>query len=36
MFTCDAAPVLQWPDIGSIVPGNFADLAIVHRDPVEC
>jgi hypothetical protein len=34
MFTSDAAKVLQWPEIGSIVPGNFADLAIVDRDPV--
>jgi predicted amidohydrolase YtcJ len=36
MFTCDAAKVLQWPEVGSIVPGNFADLVIVDRDPVEC
>jgi predicted amidohydrolase YtcJ len=36
MFTSDAAKVLQWPEIGSIVPGNFADLAIIDRDPVEC
>jgi predicted amidohydrolase YtcJ len=36
MFTSDAAKVLQWPEIGSIVPGNFADLAIVDRDPVAC
>jgi predicted amidohydrolase YtcJ len=36
MFTSDAAAVLQWPEIGSIVPGNYADLAIVDRDPVEC
>jgi hypothetical protein len=36
MFTSDAAKVLQWPEIGSIAPGNFADLAIVDRDPVEC
>jgi predicted amidohydrolase YtcJ len=36
MFTSDAAKVLRWPEIGSIVPGNFADLTIVDRDPVEC
>ncbi len=36
MFTSDAAKVLRWPEIGSIAPGNFADLAIIDRDPVEC
>ena len=36
IFTSDAAKVLQWSGIGSIVPGNFADLTIVDRDPVEC
>jgi predicted amidohydrolase YtcJ len=36
MFTSDAAKVLQWPDIGAIAPGHFADLAIIDRDPVEC
>jgi predicted amidohydrolase YtcJ len=36
MFTSDAAKVLQWPEVGSIVPGNFAELVIVERDPVEC
>jgi predicted amidohydrolase YtcJ len=36
IFTSDAAKVLQWSEIGSIVPGNFADLTIVDRDPVEC
>jgi predicted amidohydrolase YtcJ len=36
MFTSDAAKVLRWPEIGSIAPGNLADLAIIDRDPVKC
>ncbi len=36
MFTSDAATVLQWPEIGSIAPGNLADLVIIDRDPITC
>lgn len=34
MWTSDAARVLRWEGIGSIVAGNHADLAIVDRDPL--
>jgi hypothetical protein len=36
MFTRDAAKVMQWDDVGSIVEGNHADLVIVDQDPITC
>ena len=36
MWTRDAARVLQWDDIGSLIPGHHADLIVVDRDPLTC
>jgi hypothetical protein len=36
MWTRDAARVLRWDDIGTLAPGNHADLIIVDRDPMTC
>ncbi|MFE7564561.1 amidohydrolase [Kitasatospora sp. NPDC057500] len=36
MWTTGAAKVLDWSGIGSLMPGNHADLVIVDRDPVTC
>ena len=36
MWTRDAARVLGWEGIGTIAPGNHADLVVVDRDPIEC
>ncbi|MFI1384183.1 amidohydrolase [Embleya sp. NPDC020886] len=36
MWTTGAARVLDWPDIGALVPGHHADIAIVDRDPARC
>jgi predicted amidohydrolase YtcJ len=36
MWTRDAAHVLGWHDIGTLTPGNHADLVIVDRDPMSC
>jgi predicted amidohydrolase YtcJ len=36
MWTRDAARVLGWEGIGTLAPGNHADLAIVDRDPLSC
>jgi len=36
MFTRDAAKVMQWDEIGSIVAGNNADIVIVDQDPITC
>jgi predicted amidohydrolase YtcJ len=36
MWTRDAARVLGWGDIGTLKPGNHADLAILDRDPLRC
>jgi hypothetical protein len=35
-WTRGAADVLCWEGIGSIVPGNHADVTIVDQDPVSC
>jgi hypothetical protein len=36
MWTSDAAHVLRWDGIGSLEPGNHADLVVVDRDPLTC
>jgi hypothetical protein len=36
MRTTGAASGLGRPEIGSLAPGNHADLVIVDRDPVTC
>ncbi|MGS2811517.1 amidohydrolase [Nocardia sp. MW-W600-9] len=36
MWTTGAAKVLGWPEIGSLAPGNHADVVIVDRDPLTC
>jgi len=36
MWTSEAARVLDWPGIGSLVPGNQADLVVLDRDPLAC
>ncbi len=36
MWTRDAARVLLWPGIGTLTPGNHADLIVVDRDPTRC
>ena len=36
MWTRDAAAVMQWEGIGSLAPGNHADLIVVDRNPAEC
>jgi hypothetical protein len=35
-WTSDAAHVLHWEGIGSLEPGNHADLIVVDRDPLSC
>ncbi|MGW8764310.1 amidohydrolase [Streptomyces sp. NPDC055815] len=36
MWTRDAAHVLRWEGIGSLEPGNWADLVVVDRNPLTC
>ena len=36
MWTHDAARALGWEGIGSLHPGNHADLIITNRDPLAC
>lgn len=36
MRTRDAAHVLRWEGIGSLEPGNWADLVVVDRNPLTC
>lgn len=36
MWTREAAHVLRWEGIGSLEPGNHADLVVVDRDPLSC
>ncbi|OXZ00565.1 amidohydrolase [Streptomyces diastatochromogenes] len=36
MWTRDAAHVLRWEGIGSLEPGNWADLCVVDRNPLTC
>lgn len=35
-WTRDAARVLRWDGIGTLVPGSHADLIVVDRDPFAC
>lgn len=35
-WTRDAAKVLRWDGIGTLAPGNHADLIVVDRDPTAC
>jgi predicted amidohydrolase YtcJ len=36
MWTRNAAQLLQWKDIGSLKPGQHADIIVVDRDPLRC
>lgn len=36
MWTREAAHVLRWDGIGSVEPGQHADLVVVDRDPLRC
>ncbi|MCX5426046.1 amidohydrolase [Streptomyces sp. NBC_00078] len=36
MWTANGAKVLGWDGIGSLAPGNHADLAILDRNPITC
>jgi predicted amidohydrolase YtcJ len=36
MWTRDAAKVLKWEDIGTLSPGNHADLIVIDRNPLKC
>lgn len=36
MWTRDAAKVLRWDGIGTLGPGDHADLIVVDRDPLTC
>jgi predicted amidohydrolase YtcJ len=36
MWTREAAAVIGWEGVGTIEPGNHADLIVVDRDPITC
>jgi predicted amidohydrolase YtcJ len=36
MWTRDAARVLGWEGIGTLQPGNHADLIVLDRNPLHC
>lgn len=36
MWTREAAHVLRWEGIGTLEPGNHADLCVVDRNPLQC
>jgi predicted amidohydrolase YtcJ len=36
MWTRDAARVLGWQDVGTLAPGNHADIIVIDRDPLAC
>ncbi len=36
MWTAGGASVLDWPELGRLTPGSYADLAVVDRDPLTC
>jgi len=36
MWTAGGAEVLDWPELGRLTPGAYADLVVVDRDPLTC
>ncbi len=36
MWTAGGAAVLDWPELGRLAPGAYADMAVVDRDPLTC
>lgn len=36
MWTSGGAAVLDWPELGRLNVGNYADLVVVDRDPLTC
>ena len=34
MWTSEGSRLLRWPEIGTLAPGTYADVAVVDRDPV--
>jgi predicted amidohydrolase YtcJ len=36
MWTSGGAAVLDWPELGALHTGNYADLVVVDRDPLTC
>ena len=36
MWTVNGAKVLRWEGLGALAPGNYADIAIVDRNPITC
>ncbi len=36
MWTAGGASVLDWPELGRLTTGAYADLAVVDRDPLTC
>jgi predicted amidohydrolase YtcJ len=36
MWTRGGAAVLDWPELGQLRPGCYADLAVLDRDPLTC
>ena len=36
MWTRNAARILRWQGIGTLAPGDHADLIVVDRDPLTC
>ncbi|SLE88527.1 putative TIM-barrel fold metal-dependent hydrolase [Mycobacteroides abscessus subsp. abscessus] len=36
MWTSNAATLLDWPEIGALAPGKYADVIITDRNPLTC
>ncbi len=36
MWTQGGASVLDWPELGRLAPGAYADLVVLDRDPLTC
>ena len=36
MWTAGGAAVLDWPQLGALTPGAYADLVVLDRDPLTC
>jgi predicted amidohydrolase YtcJ len=36
MWTAGGAAVLDWPELGTLTPGAYADLVVLDRDPLTC